>query len=76
MIGFLPGWLAVTALVICTGKLVDVVREKQPVPRWLLLVAGVLAAGTPPAGTWSSASASSGRLRCPLPYSLWHQAPP
>jgi hypothetical protein len=46
MIGFLPGWLAVAALVICTGKLVDVVREKQSVPRWLLPAAGVLAAGT------------------------------
>jgi hypothetical protein len=46
MTSLLPGWLAVAALVICTGKLVDVVREKQSVPRWLLPAAGVLAAGT------------------------------
>jgi hypothetical protein len=48
MTSLLPGWLAVAALVICTGKIVDVIREKQSVPRWLLLVAGGLAAGTLP----------------------------
>jgi hypothetical protein len=40
--------LAAAALVICTGKIVDVIGEEQPVPRWLLPVAGLLAAGTLP----------------------------
>ena len=48
MTGFLPGWLAAAALVICTGKIVDVIGEEQPVPRWLLPAAAMLAAGTLP----------------------------
>jgi hypothetical protein len=48
MTGFLPGWLATAALVICTGKIVDVIGQKQPVPRWLVPAAIVLAAGTLP----------------------------
>jgi hypothetical protein len=48
MTGFLHGWLAAAALVICTGKIVGVISEKQPVPHRLLAAAGVLAAGTLP----------------------------
>jgi hypothetical protein len=79
MTGFLPGWLAAAALAICTGKIVGVISEKQPVPHWLLAAASVLAAGTipQPTGAWSVASASrEGRPRCPLLYSLLRQVPP
>jgi hypothetical protein len=48
MTSFLPGWLAAAALVICTGKIIDVIGEQQSVPRWLLPAAAVLAAGTLP----------------------------
>jgi hypothetical protein len=46
--GFLPGWLAAAALVICTGKIAEIVGEEQAVPGWLLLVAVLLAVGTLP----------------------------
>jgi hypothetical protein len=36
----------VAALVICAGKVAGVIGQKQPVPRWLLPVAGMLVAGT------------------------------